>query len=378
MIIGIDGRLANMEKRAGIGNICFEMLRAMAAIRGEDFLRVYLDSPPNGDFPVGPPEVELRQLSAGRFWTQRVLARELRRNPPDVFYTPSLQMPFSGPCPKVATLLDLAYYDFGDQFTWRRRTQARFETRVVLRKAAHLISISEATKSDVVRRFGYDAARITVAPLGVAEDFRPAEGAAADAIREKFHLPERYILFVGRIQPRKNIVRLVQAFEQLLARRPDLPHRLVIAGHTGWLFDAIFETIENSPVKDRVFFLDYVHHEREMPTVMAGADALALVSLWEGFGLPLVEAMQCGTAVITADCSSMPEVVGDAGVIVDPYGVEAISAALERIATDAAWRQALEKKGRERAKLFTWRNAAQTTLNALRTLGGREKISANI
>jgi glycosyltransferase involved in cell wall biosynthesis len=378
MIIGIDGRLANMEQRAGTGNICFEMLCAMAPLRGTDQLRVYLDGPPCADFPVRPPEVEIRQLPAGRFWTQRILARELRRNPPGAFYTPSLQMPFWVRCPRVATVLDLAYYDFGDQFTWTRRTQARLGTWMVLRQAAHLMSISEATKTDLITRFGYDPGRVTVAPLGVAADFLPKAGAAAAVLRAKFDLPDRYILFVGRIQPRKNIARLVHAFERLLARCPGLPHHLVVAGHTGWLYDEIFQAVEKSPVKERIQFLGYVHHEHEMPTVIAGADALALVSLWEGFGLPLVEAMQCGTAVLTADCSSMPEVVGDAGVIVDPTDVEAISDALERLVTDDAWRAKLETRGRERARCFTWPAAAQRTLDVLRALGAGREPARNV
>ncbi len=372
MIIGFDGRPANDRERAGIGNICFDVLCAMARARGGDTLRVYLDAQPRHEFPVGGGDVEFRILPKRRFWTQRILAKELRHNPPDVYYTATMQMPMRGACPKVATLLDLAYYDFADQFTWRRRTQARLETRMVLRKAAHLMSISHATKDHLLDRFSTNPDRVTVAHLGVSEDFAPStDPAVIDALRKKFGLPSRFILFVGRIQPRKNIVRLVQAFEQLVERKPKLPHHLVIAGHTGWLFDEILHTVENSPVKKRIQMLGYVHHEKEMPTLLSLADVLALVSLWEGFGMPLAEAMKCGTAVLTSDCSSMPEVVGDAGLAVNPYDVDAIRTALERIVTDDTYRSTLEQRGVERAKAFTWDEYAQRTLRVLRKLGKR-------
>ena len=370
MIVGIDARPANARKRAGIGNYCYGLLRAMAELPGDVSYRVYLDRAPLDDFPVDPDKVDIRVLPPAKGWTFRRLAKELRHNPPDVFFTAGIQVPMFVPCPRVATVLDLAYMTFPSYFAWRLRLLGPLRARLAVRMADHLMAISEATKNDLVRLLKAPPDSITVAHLGCSAQF----GSCRDAdeirrVRQAHDLPERYVLYVGRLQPRKNIGRLIEAFEKLREHRPDLPQHLVIAGDKGWLYDAIFDAASHSGAKDFIRFVGFVP-ETDLPILISEADVLALVSLWEGFGLPVVEAMACGTAVVTSDRSSLPEVAGDAALLVDPYDADAISRALDYLLTDDAARAALEAKGIERARAFTWENTARATLDALVRVSG--------
>ncbi|HEO71880.1 MAG TPA: hypothetical protein ENN80_11510, partial [Candidatus Hydrogenedentes bacterium] len=212
MIIGIDGRPANASRRAGIGNYCYELLKALVALPRDAAYRIYLDRPPQPGFPAKEGLVEVRVLPACRGWTLRHLARELRSDPPDVFFTAGIQLPLWVPCPRVATLLDLAYMTFPTYFGWQTRLLAPPRARLAACIADHFIAISQATKADAERLLGIAAERLTVAPLGCSPHFRPCDEAETSRVREAHGLPERYVLYVGRLQPRKNIERLVGAF----------------------------------------------------------------------------------------------------------------------------------------------------------------------
>lgn len=370
MIMGIDGRPANEENKAGIGNYCNELLGALLPLAGAGghSVRIYLDREPAAGFPVGADEGEICVLPPCRGWTQRRLAKELRRRPPDVFLSCGLQMPLLCSCPRVPTVLDLAYYDFGAQFPWTFRVGARMQARLAMRYAAHLIAISHATKADCTKRFRRNPADISVVHLAPSARYRPCPDPDTERIQEVRHrldLPERYVLYVGTLQPRKNLGRLIEAFADLRQRQPQMPHHLVIAGAKGWLYDEVFEAAQRSSARDHLHFLGFVP-EDDLPILMAEADLLALVSLWEGFGLPVLEAMACGTAVLTSNCSSLPEIVGDGGVQVDPYDTSAMGQALEGILLDDAFRKTLEGKALAQSKNFTWERTAATILDVLK------------
>ena len=368
MIVGVDARVANETARAGVGHYCHELLKALALLREDVALRVYLDRFPESHFPVSEAEAELLVLGHKRGWNQRVLGRKLRRNPPDVFFAPTAQIPLFIPCPVVATIHDLAFFEFGEQFTWSTRHRSQIQTRYAVRRAQHLLAVSETTKADLIKRFHLPPEFITVTPHGVSGDFRPMHGQDAVArVRKVYNLPERYILYVGRIQPRKNIQRLIDAFATLREHMPGLPHRLVIAGDRGWMDDPIFEHARKSPAAECIQFIGYVERP-DLAPLIAQADVLTLVSLWEGFGMPVVEAMASGTAVVVSNCSSLPEVVGDAGITVDPYDVDAIASAIQAILENEDLRHGLERKALERAAQFTWQRSARLTLEALRSV----------
>lgn len=363
-VAGIDARAANEARRAGIGNYALEAIRALGAAPGDWRPRLYVDRAPGAALSEAAAGMEIRRLPPGRLWTQRQLARELRRDPPDVYYTASLQAPLRCPAPIVATVHDLAFLGFPEHFTWRRRFSARLQARQVIGAAARLVADSEATRADILRYYRIPAARVSVGWAGAGAAFRPAaDPAALAAFRARLGLPERYVLYVGRLQPRKNIARLVAAFSEAVARRPSLPHRLVIAGAEGWLHAGIHAAAADSAARERIQFLGFVD-EADLPGLYQAAEAFALVSLWEGFGLPALEAMACGTAVITSNCSSLPEVAGDAALLVDPEDTGAIADGLERLMTDEALRARLAAAGPARAARFSWAATARVLVAA--------------
>ena len=378
MIIGIDGRPANADQPVGIGNFCGELVRALVSIKGGAAFRIYLDAEPRAGFPVSRDQAEFRVLPRRRGWTQRTLAADLRRDPPDVFLALGLQMPLRRSCPGVATVHDLAYRTFPRCFPWRTRMRCRLEAACVFRRASHLLAVSQSTKEELCRLYGIGESRVTVVHEGVSAGFGPdlCPG-RVDAVRMRYALPARYVLYVGVLQPRKNLIRLMDAFMRVRGRRPELPHHLVIVGKEGWLHGPILQAARESGVKDFVHILGYVPEE-DLPCLMAQADALALVSLWEGFGLPALEAMACGTAVIASNTSALPEVVGDAGVLVDPYDRDAIEHALERILLDDGFRASLEKAAIRRAAEFTWRHSAETVLGVLTTMAATGKAGRGV
>jgi glycosyltransferase involved in cell wall biosynthesis len=364
MILGIDGRFANMARRAGVGAFSHALLAALPSAAGDWRLRVYLDATPRDDFPLSSDQAQIRVLPAVRWWTQRALARELAAHPPDVYFSPLLQLPWRCGSPAVPVAHDLAFLRFPEEFTWQRRIQAQLQARHAARNAAHIVAVSEATANDVRTLLGVPASRISVALEAAAPQFQPQPPARIAEVRARHALPEHYVLYLGRLQPRKNIARLVAAFEQVLARRPDLPHHLLIGGGKGWLFDQIFASVAHSPARDRIRFLDFVPEE-DLPAFYTAADAVALVSRWEGFGLPVLEAMACGAPVLTSDVSSLPEIAGHAALLVNPDDTTAIAAHLERLMEDPGLRDALRQRGHVRAAQFAWEKTAAAVMQAV-------------
>ena len=220
-----------------------------------------------------------------------------------------------------------------------------------------MIAISQATKDDLVAHYGVPKEKIPVVYHGVEPRFRPTPDPAVPA---RYGLPSRYFLYLGTLQPRKNLERLLQAYAQLSG---DVP-ALVLAGAKGWYFERIAAAIAALGLGERVFLPGYVPDE-DVPALLTGALALVFPSLYEGFGLPVLEAMACGTPVVTANTSSLPEVVGEAGLLVDPLRVDEIAAAMQRLLADEALRAELSRRGLERAGLFSWDRCARETLAVL-------------
>lgn len=367
-VLGIDARLAAETQRAGVGNFCTEILKALPGAAPDWQLRLYLDHMPDEHFPLSENVADYRVLPRRRFWTHRALGKELRRNPPTVFFSPVMQMPITCPCPSLVTVHDLAFLDYGDHFTRRQRYTARLQASHTVFSATHLCAVSQATSDDLQKHFDVSLERITVTLEGVSPRFQPVVDAARlAALREKYHLPEHFVLYVGRLQPRKNIARLIEAFGHAVTRHPELQHGLVIAGGKGWMYDEIYAAAKANTAHARIHFPGFVDEE-DLPALISAADLLALVSLWEGFGLPVLEAMACGTAVLTSNTSSLPEVAGEAAALVDPYDTDAIATALGGLLADDTHRAVLAEAGRQRATQFTWEAAAARLMQAIKTI----------
>ncbi len=258
----------------------------------------------------------------------------------------------------VATISDLAFDLFPATTKWTGRFWRRILSRPGIARAKRIIAFSESTKRDLCQRFGVSADKIRVIYPCTRAIFQPCSD--GDGVTRHYHLPSRYILHVGTLEPRKNITTLFRAFAEA-RRAANLPHALVLAGQNGWLYQDIFRTVEEMGIKDQVIFLGFVPDDH-MPALYSHADLLAFVSLYEGFGLPALEAMACGTPVLCSNTSSLPEVVGTAGVLVEPCDVQAIAREIVRILTNRDLRAALGERGCSRARLFSQERFIQETL----------------
>lgn len=232
-----------------------------------------------------------------------------------------------------------------------------------LHAADRVLTVSEATKDDLVRRLEIDPRKITVIYNGVSDRFRSLD-TPLDNVQERYRLPKRFFLFVGTVEPRKNLARLIEAFER--AGR-HLEHSLVVVGAKGWKTSPIYRAIETSRVRDRIQLLGFVA-DADLPAIYNLADAFVYPSLYEGFGIPIVEAMACGTPVVTSNVSAMPEVAGDAALLIEPLDPHGLAEAMERIVQDGALRNSLRAKGLERAKRFSWDTSAAQVVQSFREL----------
>ncbi len=278
--------------------------------------------------------------------------------------------PLRCPVPTVVTVHDVSFLEHPEYFPWWRAAQLRITVARSVRQAARVLTISNFTRHTISEAYGISRDLITVIPAAANPFFRISNRArAVRRVEERFQIRAPFVLTVGDLQPRKNHARLISAFCRLLSANPDLPHHLVIAGKNTWYGDRIFEAARRSGIADRIHLTGYVSDE-ELLELYNACDCFAFPSLYEGFGLPLLEAMACGRAVVCSDRSSIPEVAGDAGVLFDPTDEHAIAAALRSVLLDSDRRARLERSGLVRASQFTWRKAAEGTLDVYRQVAG--------
>ena len=300
------------------------------------------------------------------------LSAELRRNPVDVLHVQFTAPPFS-PCPVVVSIHDLSFEHLPQTFKWRSRKQLRITVRRSARQAAQVIALSEHARSDIISTYSINPANVSVIPLAAPAHFRPTrDEVELQRVRQTYGIEGDYILSVGAIQPRKNLSRLVAAYSRLRWARPEgkLP-QLVLVGKCAWLYDETLRTIKELEISNSVILTGYVP-EADLPALYSGALCFVYPSYFEGFGLPPLEAMKCGAPVIVGDKTSLPEVVGDAGILVDPFDIDELAAAIQKLIADSELRMQLRVKGLERAKLFDWQETARQTLAVYERAAGAE------
>ena len=265
---------------------------------------------------------------------------------------------------KVITIHDLAfmlYPETTDEKIYRHHMKW---VPYSAHEADHIIAVSEHTKQDIMKLLGVSESKISVVYSAADARFQPQSKENIASARQKYRLPERYVLYVGTLEPRKNIPVLLEAFA--LAKRKDrFPEKLVIVGAKGWKYHPIFETVRKSRLQEDVIFTEYVNEE-DLPAIYGGASLFAFPSLYEGFGLPVLEAMQAGVPVLASDISSIPEVAGDAAVLISPHSVEGWSENISQILQDEELRLQLKNKGLERSRRFSWRRVAEETIEVYR------------
>lgn len=363
---------AAVHRRAGLGRYAESLARALLPLLG-DRLILFYNCEAGIEPLVGLEQVPSRTVSLGyKPWRMLVWMGQLahigfNRLMPgaELFHaTEHLLVPLRG-VPSVLTVHDLIFRRLPGHHRRLNRWYLNLTLPLYCRRAAHIIAVSEQTRRDVVSAYGIPPEKVTVIYEAADSRFRVQPPETVARARDRHHLPERYLLFVGTIEPRKNLVRLLAAFERLHAE--GLTDALVIVGRRGWLTGDFDAALERSAAKAAVLFPGFVPDE-DLPAIYAGAQALAMPSLYEGFGLPVLEAMACGTPVACSNHSSLPEIAGDAALLFDPTEVDDISNVLSRILRDANMRAHLRDAGLRQAGRFSWERTAQETLAVYRRL----------
>lgn len=258
----------------------------------------------------------------------------------------------------VVTVHDMVIHAYPETVRFRTKQMLRMGLAKSMRRADRIVTDSEFSKREILKYYPACEEKLRVVPCGVnLQRFHPETPERIAAVREKFQLPERYFLYLGTLEPRKNLERLLDGYDRF-AQQTEQPPRLVLAGGRGWMYDGILSKAQDKGLRELVQLTEYVPSE-DLCAMVCGAEAFVFPSLYEGFGMPPLEAMACGTPVLTSNAASLPEVVGDCAVSVDPYSVEEIAEGLGRLHSDPALRRDLSARGLARAQTFTWDAAAQ-------------------
>jgi glycosyltransferase involved in cell wall biosynthesis len=345
-VFGIDASRAIAGERTGTETYALALTDALLRHAPNQSWRLYQRS---GSQYFSQPNAEQRLLRPNRLWTHIALAWELARRPPAGIFIPAHVLPVLCRVPSVVTVHDLGYLHFPKAHTQQQVRYLDWSTRWASRHATHLLADSLATQRDLTTHYHTDPAKITVVYPG----FDPKPFSAARTQPALSNLPARYLLHVGTIQPRKNLVRLLDAFAAL----PDPNLHLVLAGKNGWLAAEIWQHAKALGLNERLHWLAYVP-DADLPRLYAHAQAFVFPSLFEGFGFPVLEAMAAGVPVVCSDGGALPEVVGDAALVVPAQDTAALQTALGRVLTQPNIRAALQQAGDIRCQLFTWERAA--------------------
>jgi glycosyltransferase involved in cell wall biosynthesis len=361
-----------VRQRAGIGRYTRDLVAALAEIDRDNRYTLFCA----GDAPLGTlrsswpqnftvrvSNVPARWLTASWYKLRLPVPVERFAGDCDIFHSPDFTLPPLRAARGVVTIHDLSFLrlpQFADPGLAGHLSRA---TPAAVSRAARVLADSENTANDLGELLGVPQQKISVVTPGVGPRFRPVrDSVRLNEVRARYNLPEWFILFVGTIEPRKNLARLISAFGAL-RRQTGLPHALVIAGGPGWLNQGIYEQVGKEGLTEHVCFPGFVADE-DLPGLYTLADLFAFPSLYEGFGIPPLEAMACGTPVVASNRSSIPEVVGSAALLVDPEDVDGMADAMARVLGNASLRARLSDLGRAQAARFTWRAAAEKLLQA--------------
>jgi glycosyltransferase involved in cell wall biosynthesis len=370
--IGIDAHLlsfAGTYRQAGVSRYIAELLRAFAAEEGGESPCEYVafvgrERPPADFLPPGAGRVRWRHspLPTERApvriaWEQALGPAAVLRERLDLFHGPVNALPLAAPCRGVITIHDLAFLAHPDAFNAAKRRYLALITALSARRAARVIAVSHFTRLEVIRRLRVAPGKVATVHNAADPAFAPRPPDEIARFRAAHDLPARFILSVGTLEPRKNLVGLLDAFARLL---PDTEADLVVVGGQGWLYAEALARVAALGLTGRVHFAGHVP-DADLPLWYNAAAAFVYPSRYEGFGLPPLEALACGTPTITSAAASLPEVVGDAALLVEPRDPDAIAAALRRVLSDPTLRARLAAAGPPRAATFTWARAAAAT-----------------
>ncbi|MDP3987636.1 MAG: glycosyltransferase family 1 protein [Candidatus Levybacteria bacterium] len=396
MKIGINGYEAvvprfgydqktGLPRRVGSGEYCYRLLLNLNRIDKKNDYTIYLPTFPSPDFPPESENWHYKIIGKKTIWTLFDLSFYFfkKREKPDVFFSPTHYLPLFTPFPCAISILDLSYLKYPLLFKKRDLYQLKIWSKFSINKSKRVFTISNSSRNDIIKTYQLPEEKVVVTYPGIKsvssiKPFGPelrVEGYKAlsmDKITKRYGIDGEYVLFVGTLQPRKNIGKLIEAFSKVLTLNSQLSRlaakratlSLAIVGKKGWQYEEILDAPKKFGVEGRVKFLENVTDE-DLPTFYKNALCFVLPSLYEGFGLPILEAMQNGCPVITSNVSSLPEAGGDAAIYINPQDVDDIAQKLEKVIKDDKLRKEMIKKGYEQVKKFSWEKTAKETLRAL-------------
>jgi len=366
--IGIDIRELARGTMTGIGRYLRNFLADATVARPEHCLVLYGNQhTATADLRFPHTEVRIVRETLTQWWDQVVLSRLARQDRLDLFFSPYIKGPLFLPCPLVTTIHDLmclVHPTYAPGRTARQHWLFRHMARLAARRAAAIITDSEYSRQDIVRLLGVPGQKLVVLPIGVSADYRPINDPQSLArVRHTYRLARPYVLYIGNFKPHKNVTALLHAFARLPKTVAEA-HQLVLGGALDAFQPAHAALAAELGIAERVVFPGFIP-ESDLPALYAAAALFVLPSLYEGFGLPVLEAMACGTPVICGRVTSLPEVVGDSALLIDPHSIAEMAVAIERGLTDPALRQDLRARGLQRAQHFTPQHTARRVLALL-------------
>jgi glycosyltransferase involved in cell wall biosynthesis len=354
LVVGIDASRMALKQRTGTENYSYRIIRGLLDEDVSWCWRLYLNALV-GELPIStPPCTDVRPLSARRLWTHYRLSREMLTNRPNVLFVPAHVVPVVHPR-TVVTIHDLGYLHTPEAHPTGQRRMLDLTTRWSAKTAHHIIAPSTRTQQDLIEHYNVPESRISVIYHGVDTRFRDIDQSRETDLRSRYGLHRPYVLAVGTIHPRKNLAVLAQAMV-----RADLDHDLVVAGKRGWMADGVLSELHAAGLGDRLRLLDYVP-DAVLPDLYAAADIFVQPSRFEGFGMPVLEAMAAGTPVLCAAGSSLSEIAGDAALFFEPDDTQALAKHLESLPGNRKQYEQLREYGLAWSSRFTWERAARET-----------------
>jgi len=355
MIIGIHAAAAFKKERTGVEEYAFRLIRYFAMLEEGKKHRFLLYTPSSSEESDLPRNFEIKTLRFPVFWTQVRLALEMALNKPGALFIPAHVLPLIHPKNSVVTIHDLAFEYFPEMYPLFHRRYLRWTTKYAISKAKKIIVPSLNTKKDLIEFYGARKEKIKVIYHGIAP-FTAVQN-------EKSPLVQKYILYIGRIERKKNVEGLINAFE-IIKEKYQIPHKLVLAGGPGYLFEEVKKKIDASPSKQDIILTGHLQ-ENQKNVFLKFADLFVFPSFYEGFGFPILEAQAAEVPVIASNVSSLPEVAGEGALFFDPADFEQMAEVIYSAASRTELRESLIKKGSENLRRFSWKKCAEETLRTL-------------
>lgn len=353
MRVGIDGR--SISIRTGIGQYTYHLMLYIPKVDKQNEYVYFLKDEEYQLNTEMPSNVDMKiiKMPTNILWEQIRLPLELKLEEVDLIHNPMFTTPFVRGCKSIITVHDLLFLAFPGDFTVRDRLYFQILMRFAAKSADRIITVSEHSKQDIIHLLKISEDKVNVVYLGKSARFHPIDDCKQIwNVKHEYRIPSNFILYVGELRPRKNLSQLIKAFYKL-KKAKNIRHKLVISGPEGSTYFDLLRLVRDLHLEKEVLFAGFIPLEK-LPALYSAADLFVYPSLYEGFGLPPLEAMACGIPVITSNVSSLPEVVGDAAIMIDPHNVDDLEKAMYEVLTNESLRCDMVRKGLARAKMFSW------------------------